>query len=347
MKLYMAFIGKLFLPGVISAVLFSGCSFTDRLSINPINPTSVIQTAEAVIDKLQPEPGVSPDESAVAAPQSTLTPQASPSVTSLPTVTAPISRRCDQAGAGNPLDVTVPDDARLVPGQTFTKTWRLINLGTCDWTSEYSVVWYSGDDLNAARVQPILEKVLPGTPGDFSVDMTAPAKPGLYAGYWMLRNPSGELFGIGPNSNSPFWVRIQVIAVETPSPTSTIQPEATLIVLTSGEVTVPAGGSFDLDTGQTTDETRYDFTIDHTETEPSVFKPRNNARFAIFGLNSPGELECQYATLSDDPMVLSNFEIGVYLCYRTSQGLPGRLKVINDTSNSSAIEFGFTTWAIP
>ena len=34
-------------------------------------------------------------------------------------------------------DVTVPDGTRYDPGATFTKTWRLRNIGTCTWTTSW------------------------------------------------------------------------------------------------------------------------------------------------------------------------------------------------------------------
>ncbi len=38
-------------------------------------------------------------------------------------------------------DVTVPDGSIYPPGATFTKTWRLKNIGTCTWTPSYSMVY--------------------------------------------------------------------------------------------------------------------------------------------------------------------------------------------------------------
>src|SRR5512143_3278895 len=32
-------------------------------------------------------------------------------------------------------DVTVPDGTSYAPGTTFTKTWRLKNIGSCTWTT--------------------------------------------------------------------------------------------------------------------------------------------------------------------------------------------------------------------
>ena len=38
-------------------------------------------------------------------------------------------------------DVSVPDGTTFEPGDTFVKTWRLQNRGTCTWTPEYRLVF--------------------------------------------------------------------------------------------------------------------------------------------------------------------------------------------------------------
>jgi len=39
-------------------------------------------------------------------------------------------------------DVTVASNSPFPPGVSFTKTWRLQNIGTCTWTTSYSLVYY-------------------------------------------------------------------------------------------------------------------------------------------------------------------------------------------------------------
>ena len=50
--------------------------------------------------------------------------------------------------------------------------------------------------------------VAPGQSVDVSVTLTAPATRGHYVGNWMLRNPSGILFGYGEHANQAFYVDI-------------------------------------------------------------------------------------------------------------------------------------------
>ena len=106
-------------------------------------------------------------------------------------------------------DVTVPDGAQLSPGEVFTKIWRLQNRGTCTWTPDYDVVFYSGAQMSGATMQ-IPGYVVPGQSVDIAVTFTAPSTPGHYVGYWILRNSSGALFDTGASADETFYVDIYV-----------------------------------------------------------------------------------------------------------------------------------------
>jgi len=127
-----------------------------------------------------------------------------PTNTALPTATA--VSYCDWATFVK--DVTVPDGTWFSAGDTFTKTWRLKNRGTCAWTADYMLVFVSGEQLGGTTAIRLPGNVLPGQSVDVSVTLTVPAKRGHYVGYWMLRNPSGVLFGYGDNANKAFYVDI-------------------------------------------------------------------------------------------------------------------------------------------
>jgi hypothetical protein len=113
-------------------------------------------------------------------------------------------------------DVTVPDDTRMDPGQSFTKTWRLKNSGTCTWTSAYSVVFNSGNSMGGPTSTSLLVSVPPGGTVDISIDLTAPLTSGIHRADWLLRNAEGAFFGIGSEGDSPFYV--QIIVDTTPTP---------------------------------------------------------------------------------------------------------------------------------
>ena len=103
-------------------------------------------------------------------------------------------------------DVTIPDNTNLSQGETFTKTWKLQNTGTCDWTG-YTAAFASGDRMNAAESVPVHD-----TPADstveISIELTAPAIDGSYKGNFELRNASGSVVPLGIDNT--FWVKIVV-----------------------------------------------------------------------------------------------------------------------------------------
>ena len=122
-------------------------------------------------------------------------------------------------------DVNVPDGTVMAPGATFTKTWRLKNVGSCAWSTSYQLVYFSGEQMGAAASTAFTQNVAVGQTVDISVNMTAPSTAGSYRGFWMFKNANGALFGIGAQANKPWWVDIRVsgtpVTPGTPSATST------------------------------------------------------------------------------------------------------------------------------
>ncbi|MFH1185471.1 MAG: NBR1-Ig-like domain-containing protein [Chloroflexota bacterium] len=107
-------------------------------------------------------------------------------------------------------DVTIPDGATVDPGGEFTKTWRLLNVGTCSWTPSYALVFVSGDRMHAPTSAGLPGNINPGQTVDVSLRMSAPFNNGEYQGYWRLRNAAGASFGIGAQAQGAFWVKIRV-----------------------------------------------------------------------------------------------------------------------------------------
>ena len=129
---------------------------------------------------------------------------------STPTSTPDLELRACTDEAQFVLDVTVADGTRIERGEAFIKTWRLQNSGTCIWNADYAVVYASGYSLQGPNVMALKGIVSPGKMVDISIVFEAPGIEGSYEGYWMLRNAEGDLFGIGSDSKSPFWVAIEV-----------------------------------------------------------------------------------------------------------------------------------------
>lgn len=116
---------------------------------------------------------------------------------------------CDQAQFVS--DLTVPDGSSFAPGAGFTKSWRLMNIGTCTWNTSYTVVWAGGDSVGAPAPVKLPADVPPGQMVDISVNLTAPATAGHYKGLFKLSSSSGVQFGIGESASDPFWVDINVV----------------------------------------------------------------------------------------------------------------------------------------
>ena len=72
------------------------------------------------------------------------------------------------------------------------------------------LVYTSGDEMGSTTAVRLPGNVAPGQTVDVSVSLTAPAVNGYQRSYWMLRNPSGALFGSGSKANEAFYVEIKV-----------------------------------------------------------------------------------------------------------------------------------------
>ncbi len=180
--------------------------------------TAAAQTVVALLTQSAPLPTLTP----VASPTPVVpfvagapgrTP--SPAPTS-PTAESTASVPCNRAYLVG--DVTIPDGTAMLPGEEFTKTWRLRNTGSCPWTRDYALVFVHGVLMGGSQTVPLDQEVPPGATVDLSVRLIAPREPGRYQGFWRLRDAAGQPFGLGP-AGEPFWVSILVVAEQaTPTP---------------------------------------------------------------------------------------------------------------------------------
>jgi hypothetical protein len=244
------------------------------------------------------------------------------------------------------------------PGQSFTKTWRLKNTGTCTWSKAYSVALFSGEAMSAPASVPLPKEVPPGQSVDVSVDMIAPQPSGTYQGNWKLRDASNNWFGIGPNGGSPFWVRI-VVGEATPgtptvTTTGTVTSGTPTLTQTSGPAVQVSGNTrllpnetINLDTNQLNPGGGEDLAYNLDSEGKAILAPIGNALLGLYGPNQPTIDDCQGALLSSSPLPFDSFYQGVFLCYRTDQGLYGWSQLTGLNASSGGLRMTILTWAQP
>jgi hypothetical protein len=135
-----------------------------------------------------------------------------PTPTLIPPTPTPVPVPCNAISFQ--ADLTIQDGTVFAPNADFIKTWRVKNIGSCSWNTDYDLVFVEGDQMDAAKAITLPENIRPGERLDISVTLTSPSKRGEYRGYWMLRSGDGEWFGYGKAANKPFWVDIEVVVPE-------------------------------------------------------------------------------------------------------------------------------------
>ena len=101
-------------------------------------------------------------------------------------------------------DVTIEDGSEIKVGESFTKTWKLLNTGSCYWTEDYQLVFISGEAMSASSPLPLGSTVYSKKEIERSVEMVAPDVAGPYIGYWQLQMPDGYPVG---------WLWVEILAV--------------------------------------------------------------------------------------------------------------------------------------
>jgi hypothetical protein len=180
-------------------------------------------------------------ETAIANPSATPTGTPSPTATNTPAPTS-TSGIPTLSGGGNAQptqscysmafvsDVTIPDNTTIAPGQTFTKTWKVVNNGTCAWEVGFKFAFVGGEQMSGVTIT--LDKAVAANEQvELSVVFTAPTdKTGKVQSNWRMSTASGTFFGdevyviieVGGSTLTPTATDdATATPSETPSPTPT------------------------------------------------------------------------------------------------------------------------------
>jgi hypothetical protein len=146
-----------------------------------------------------------------------------PTRTSLPAITeTALSTTPEPSPTSNPCfnllyiqDVTIPDGTRMKPGEVFTKTWLVQNIGGCAWRPGFTFRHVGGDPMRGSPVT-LTEAIPTGAKRELSVDLVVPSGiNGVIESAWQLADENGIFFG------DTLFVNIVVGDVTTPAVTST------------------------------------------------------------------------------------------------------------------------------
>ncbi len=181
---------------IIFATLVSACG--SRSARNAEVATAIAQTVEAMNAQapLVTYVVVTPDSTSTPLPTNTAIPLI-PTATSAPT-SAPRSCNAISFISENPLD-----GVTYAPGETFTKSWRFKNVGTCTWNPHYKVVYASGNSISGAGTKQLNTYVAPGETIDIVYTFKAPSTAGTYKTVFYLKDDEGNTF-------AQFWVQFKV-----------------------------------------------------------------------------------------------------------------------------------------
>jgi len=284
-------------------------------------------TTEAQPTQMLSTPVVSPTRQPLvtATPTSTLVPSLTPTKllptpTSMPPTVTPVPVLCDHATFVK--DVTVPDGTTYTPGAEFIKVWRLRNVGSCTWDEDYSLVYVSGDRMSASRAVSLVETVRPGEDVDLGVDFLAPSSQGRYRSYWMLEDPDGNVFGIGDDAESPFYVDIRV---QTPNESFALDLATNMCTATwrSSDGPLSCPGDSDDDEGSVTMLDSPELENGRRENEPAIWtRPEETRDGWIQGVYPPYKVKEDDHFLADIGCLegYKNCEVLFTLEYQVSGG---------------------------
>lgn len=197
---------KLSIITLILASLIVACGSSPEAPTEPTPDVAVVRTSAAstVVSQFTLTAAAFTPTSAV--PTNTSALEATLPAAATATATGPVIAQVTNA-SGTPealcdsltydvatVDVNVPDNTVMSPGQDFIKTWKVQNNGSCEWAAGYVLAYAGYTDQMAGQFVALTDVVLPGEEVEVSVQFKAPAQAGTYLSAWQMRNPAGVTF---------------------------------------------------------------------------------------------------------------------------------------------------------
>lgn len=207
---------KYLIPLLVCALFLAACGSAttpeptpDVAAVRTSAASTVVSqftlTAAAFTPTLQPPP------TETSAPEATATATAPAVAQATNAEGTPIDLRDKYSWDPLTVDVNIPDNTVMTPGQDFTKTWLIKNIGLGAWGDGYKLVYSYANPVGETMsgvAQPLTAAVATGQEVQVSVNFKAPDLPGTYTVYWTMQNPEGIAFQ--GNDNKVLYVQIIV-----------------------------------------------------------------------------------------------------------------------------------------
>jgi hypothetical protein len=98
-----------------------------------------------------------------------------------------------------------PDNTKFAPGETFTVTWTIENVGSSTWTTSYYVQFATGEQMGAIEKIFLPYPVPPERNVQISISFVAPESTGSKRSDWKLVNANDVAF-------YDFYIAVEVVS---------------------------------------------------------------------------------------------------------------------------------------
>jgi|GEM_PF-1268073 len=196
----------------ISASLILASCTQNNTTTNQVVMTQVEQTVNAMQTVIAQLPTATQPQAAT--PTELSLPTFTPVPTLWPTDTPipPTPTSTASFAVASVTDVTIPAGTTLQGGQSFVKTWKLVNGGTYAWGKDFKIIFTSGDNMGITSIT-LGRLVYPGDSVQISATFKAPVAAGAHVANFMMSTDTGETFGLGSNFDRPWAIKITVANV--------------------------------------------------------------------------------------------------------------------------------------